>query len=124
MNRSDAHRNGGRFPVIGSRLGKSMRVGALALIGVMHQAHAAADDDADFARSKKCMNCHAIDRKVVGPAFRSVAARYAGDKEAEARLAKKIMQGGSGSWGVVPMPSNDVTKAEAERLAHWVLTQK
>ena len=101
-----------------------MALGALAMVCVMHPAHAAPDDDAALARSKKCMNCHAIDQKVVGPGYRSVATRYANDKDAETRLAKKIMQGGSGSWGVVPMPSNDVTAAEAQRLAHWVLMQK
>ena len=82
-------------------------------------------DDADFAKSKKCMNCHALDQKLVGPAFKAVAARYAGDKDAEARLAKKIREGGAGSWGVVPMPANtEVDAAAAQRLAHWVLMQK
>ncbi|MEO8935552.1 MAG: c-type cytochrome [Burkholderiaceae bacterium] len=82
-------------------------------------------DDADFAKSKKCMNCHAIGEKLVGPAFRSVATRYANDRDAKARLAKKIREGGSGAWGVVPMPMNpDVSVPEAQRLAHWVLMQK
>ena len=75
-------------------------------------------------RAKKCTNCHAIDQKVVGPAFKAVAARYAKDATAEDRLAKKIREGGEGAWGVVPMPSNDVTTAEARQLAHWVLQQK
>jgi cytochrome c len=87
--------------------------------------HAQAADDAALARARKCMNCHAIDQKLVGPAFKSVASRYANDKDAEARLAKKIRDGGSGSWGVVPMPTNsDVTPDEAKQLAHWVLMQK
>jgi cytochrome c len=87
--------------------------------------HAQAADDATLARTKKCMNCHAIDQKLVGPAFKSVASRYANDKDAEARLAKKIREGGSGSWGVVPMPTNaEVTPDEAKQLAHWVLMQK
>jgi cytochrome c len=82
-------------------------------------------DDADFAKSKKCMGCHAIDEKRVGPPFKAVAARYANDPGAEARLANKIRVGGSGAWGVVPMPANDqVSKPDAERLAHWVLMQK
>ena len=85
---------------------------------------ARAADDGDLARAKKCLSCHAVDRKLVGPAYKDVAARYANDKDAEARLAKKIMEGGAGAWGVVPMPSNEVTKAEAQRLAHWVLMQK
>ncbi len=85
---------------------------------------AVAADDAALARSKKCMNCHAVGEKLVGPAFKDVAARYANDKEAEDRLAKKIREGGAGAWGVVPMPTNDVTPAEARELAHWVLMQK
>lgn len=87
--------------------------------------HAAYADDAQMARSKKCMSCHALDQKLVGPAFKSVAAKYANDAGAEARLAKKIREGGSGAWGVVPMPANpDVSAAEAQQLAHWVLMQK
>ncbi len=82
----------------------------------------AADDDA-LARAKNCLNCHALDRKVVGPAYRDVAKRYAGDRDAEARLALKIRRGGAGAWGVVPMPANAVTPDEAVRLARWVLMQ-
>jgi len=82
-------------------------------------------DDADLAKSKKCMNCHALDEKRVGPPFKAVAARYANDQAAEERLADKIRNGGSGAWGVVPMPQNDeVSKEDAKRLAHWVLMQK
>ena len=97
---------------------------ALAVLGLAWGVHAAPGDEADLARAKKCMNCHALDQKLVGPAFRDVASRYANDKQAEARLATKIREGGAGSWGVVPMPANAVTQAEAERLAHWVLMQK
>ena len=82
-------------------------------------------DEAEMVRAKKCMSCHTIDQKLVGPAFKSVAAKYAGDASAEARLAKKIREGGAGVWGVVPMPANpEVNAAEAQRLAHWVLMQK
>jgi cytochrome c len=83
-----------------------------------------AADDVAMAKAKKCTNCHAVDQKLVGPAFKDVAARYAKDAGAEDRLARKIRDGGAGSWGVVPMPSNDVTPAEAKELAHWVLQQK
>lgn len=87
--------------------------------------HAAYADEADMARSKKCMSCHALDQKLVGPAFKSIAAKYATDAGAQARLAKKIREGGSGVWGAVPMPANpEVNAAEAERLAQWVLLQK
>jgi cytochrome c len=99
---------------------------AIALISLLAciPAPSTAADDVALARAKKCMNCHAVAEKLVGPAFKEVAARYANDKQAEDRLAKKIREGGSGAWGVVPMPTNDVTPAEARELAHWVLMQK
>ena len=69
------------------------------------------------------MACHAVDRKLVGPAYKDVAAKYAGQKDAAAKLAEKIMKGGVGAWGPVPMPANpQVSPTEAKKLAHWVLT--
>ena len=80
---------------------------------------------AALAQSKSCLGCHAMDRKVVGPSFTDVAAKYAGDLGAEARLAAKIRKGGSGVWGPVPMPGNgQISEAEAKQLAEWVLSQK
>ncbi len=97
---------------------------AAAVVGFI-SLHVAYADEADMVRSKKCMSCHALDQKLVGPAFKSVAAKYANDAGAEERLAKKIREGGSGVWGVVPMPANpEVNAAESQRLAHWVLMQK
>ena len=85
----------------------------------------AARADAALAQKKNCMACHAIDKKVVGPAYKDVAAKYAGQKDAADKLAAKIMKGGSGVWGPVPMPANpQVSEAEAKQLAAWVLTQK
>ncbi len=99
--------------------------GLVAAALLLAQATTARADDADFVKSKKCMNCHALDEKRVGPPFTSIAARYANDKEAEGRLAKKIREGGSGAWGVVPMPMNpEVDASESIRLARWVLMQK
>ena len=81
--------------------------------------------DQALATAKNCMSCHAIDRKLVGPAYRDVATKYAGQKDAVDRLAAKIMKGGSGVWGPVPMPANSqVNEAEAKKLAAWVLTLK
>ena len=81
--------------------------------------------DQALATSKNCMSCHALDRKVVGPAYKDVAAKYAGDKTAADRLATKIQKGGAGVWGPVPMPSNtQVNDAEARKLAAWILTVK
>lgn len=81
--------------------------------------------DLALATSKNCMACHAIDKKLVGPAYKEVAAKYAGQKDAVDKLSAKIMKGGSGVWGPVPMPANtQVNEAEAKKLAAWVLTQK
>ncbi len=81
--------------------------------------------DQALATAKNCMACHAIDKKVVGPAYKDVAAKYAGQKDAVDKLATKIMKGGSGVWGPVPMPANtQVNDAEAKKLAAWVLSLK
>ncbi|HEY0200925.1 MAG TPA: c-type cytochrome [Burkholderiaceae bacterium] len=81
--------------------------------------------DQALATSKNCMACHATDKKLVGPAYKDVAAKYAGQKDAVDKLAAKIVKGGSGVWGPVPMPANpQVSEAEAKKLAAWVLTIK
>jgi cytochrome c len=81
--------------------------------------------NADLAKQKNCMACHAVDKKLVGPSYKDVAAKYAGQADAAGKLAQKIMKGGSGVWGPVPMPANaQVSEAEAKTLAAWVLTQK
>ena len=81
--------------------------------------------DQALATAKNCMACHAVDKKLVGPSYKDVAAKYAGQKDAVDKLAVKIMKGGSGVWGPVPMPANaQVNDAEAKKLAAWVMTQK
>ena len=81
--------------------------------------------NAELAKAKNCMTCHSVENKVVGPAFKDVAAKYKGDKGAEDRLAQKVLKGGSGVWGPVPMPANtQVNEAEARTLVKWVLSQK
>lgn len=81
--------------------------------------------DEALARSKNCMACHAVDRKLVGPSFKDIAAKYANDKAAADKLATKIQKGGSGVWGAIPMPASpQVNDAEAKRLATWVLGRK
>lgn len=85
----------------------------------------AAFASADLAKAKNCMACHAMDKKLVGPSYKDVAAKYAADKDATAKLAKKIREGGMGVWGQIPMPANpQVTEAEAQALAKWVMTVK
>jgi cytochrome c len=82
----------------------------------------AATAPADLARSRGCLACHAVDRKVVGPSFKDIAAKYKGDAGAPAKLAEKIRGGSSGAWGSIPMPRNSsVTPAEAATLAQWIM---
>ena len=79
----------------------------------------------ELAKLRNCMNCHGLDRKIVGPAFKDVAARYAGKAGAAEVLAIKIVKGGGGAWGPVPMAANPgVSAEEAKKLAAWVLTVK
>ena len=79
---------------------------------------------AELAKQKNCLACHATDKKLVGPSYKDVAAKYKADKDAAAKLAKKIREGGVGVWGQVPMPANpQVNEQEAMSLAKWVLSQ-
>ena len=81
--------------------------------------------DQNLAGSKNCLACHSVNTAVVGPAFKEVAKKYAGDKDAPAALATKIRAGGGGVWGAVPMPANpQVNEAEAKKLVAWILSLK
>lgn len=81
--------------------------------------------DPALAQSKNCMACHAADKKLVGPSYKDVAKKYAGNASAADMLATKIIKGGSGAWGAVPMPANpQVSEAEAKKLAAWILATK
>ena len=95
---------------------------ALLASGVVMAGQVQADEA--LAKAKNCMACHAVDKKMVGPAYKDVAAKYKADKNAVAMLAAKIKAGGKGVWGEVPMPPNNVTPEEATKLATWVLAQK
>jgi cytochrome c len=78
-----------------------------------------------LAGQKNCLSCHQIDSKVVGPAYKDVAAKYASQPDAAAKLVQKVMKGGSGVWGAVPMPANpQVNEAEAKQLVAWILSLK
>lgn len=80
---------------------------------------------ADLAKEKNCLSCHTVDKKLVGPTYKDVAKKYAGQKDAADKLADKILKGSSGVWGPVPMPANaQVSAAEAKTLANWILTLK
>jgi len=101
-----------------------MMVGMVMASAMASQA-AMADAGLDLAKSKNCLACHAVASKLVGPAYKDVAAKYAGQKDAEGKLVAKVMKGGSGVWGAVPMPANpQVSEAEAHTLVKWVLSQK
>ncbi|MBS0293809.1 MAG: c-type cytochrome [Proteobacteria bacterium] len=81
--------------------------------------------DEAMAKAKNCMACHAIDKKLVGPAYKDVAKKYAGNKAAEATLVQHVLKGSSGVWGPVPMPANaQVNEAEAKQLVSWILSLK
>lgn len=78
--------------------------------------------DLALATSKNCMACHAVDKKLVGPSYKDVAKKYAGQKDVAGKVADKIIKGGSGVFGAIPMPANpQVNEAEAKKLAAWIL---
>ena len=88
-------------------------------------AQALAADEMALAQKSACTACHAVDKKVVGPAFKEVAAKYRNDKGAEAKLVDKVKKGGVGVWGQVPMPPNAaVSDADVKTLVKWVLSLK
>ena len=100
---------------------KVVAVAALGLLVVGPPAFASAE----LAKQKNCLACHAVDKKLVGPSYKDVAAKYAGQKSAEDKLVQKVMKGGAGAWGPVPMPANpQVSEADAKTLVKWVLSQK
>ena len=74
------------------------------------------------ANSNACMGCHAVDRKLVGPSFQQIAAKYKGDAQAPAKLARKVKEGGSGVWGMIPMPAHQtMSDADIRAVVDWVL---
>ena len=98
---------------------------ALVFIASGLAASAPAMADLQLATAKNCMACHAVDKKLVGPSYKEVAAKYAGQADAAGKLEGKVLKGGSGVWGPVPMPSNSQVNAdEAKKLVAWILTQK
>jgi cytochrome c len=79
----------------------------------------------ELAQKKNCLSCHAMDKKVIGPAYKDIAGKYAGQKDAVDKLAEKVIKGGAGVWGPVPMPANaQVNAAEARQLVQWILSVK
>ena len=98
---------------------------AIASVSAMLAVSTPALADLQLATAKNCMACHAVDKKLVGPSYKEVAVKYAGQKDAVAKLSAKVIKGGSGVWGPVPMPANaQVTPDEAKKLVDWILATK
>jgi cytochrome c len=96
---------------------------AMATFGVLAAGNAAANEK--LAQSNGCMTCHAVDKKVIGPSYKEIAAKYRSDKAAEANLVKKVKAGGSGVWGPTPMPPNaHIKEDDIKTLVQWVLATK
>jgi cytochrome c len=97
----------------------------LALVAAAATVSAPAMADEALAKAKNCLACHATDKKVLGPSYKEVAAKYAGQKDAADKLAAKIIKGGVGVWGQIPMPANaQVNEAESKKLVAWILSLK
>lgn len=97
----------------------------LALLLSLAATAGTASAQMELAQKKNCLACHQIDKKVVGPSYKDVAAKYAGQADAVDKLTVKVLKGGSGVWGSMLMPANpQVTEAEAKQLVQWILTLK
>lgn len=102
-----------------------VKFGMAALAGLMISGAACAADELPLAQKSGCLACHAVDHKVIGPAYKDVAKKYAGDKTQAARLYAKVKNGGGGVWGQIPMPPNSaVSEGDIKTLVDWVLSLK
>ena len=103
---------------------KSLATGLLVCVGLLAGGSPSIAQEA-LAKKHNCLACHAVDKKLVGPAYKDVAAKYRSDAGAAARLAEKIKNGSSGTWGQIPMPPNaSVPDADIKALVKWVLSLK
>jgi cytochrome c len=97
---------------------------ALALFAALPTS-SAAFASAELAKSKNCVACHSVERKMIGPSYKAMAERYGKDESAIKVLSEKIVKGGSGSWGQMPMPPQaGVAPEEAEVLVKWILSHQ
>ena len=100
-------------------------VALLAVATITASGAALADAGEDLLKKSGCTACHAIDKKVIGPAYQDVAAKYKGDAGAAAKLADKVKKGGSGVWGPIPMPPNTAVKDEdIKKMVAYILALK
>ena len=102
---------------------KPVKAAALAACAALLAALPAAADEA-LAKAKGCTACHDTKKKLIGPAYADVAAKYKADKDAPAKLAASVLKGSTGKWGQVPMPANKVSDDEAKKLVAWILSVK
>lgn len=95
----------------------------IAASAVLLAGNAYAGDAKELAQKSGCLACHSIDKKVLGPSYKDVAAKYKGDKAAEAKLIAKVKAGGSGVWGPMPMPANSpqVKDEDIKSIVQWIL---
>lgn len=100
----------------------TVAVAAMLLSGSVSAANA--DAAKALAQKSGCLACHSIDKKVLGPSYKDVAAKYKGDKTAEAKLVAKVKAGGSGVWGPMPMPANSpqVKDEDIKTIVQWILS--
>jgi cytochrome c len=99
-----------------------MKLIAAAVISAAALVSAPAMANLDLAKKSNCMSCHTVDKKLVGPAYKDVAAKYAGKADAVKTLSAKVKAGGKGNWGEIPMPPNAAVKdADIETLVKWIL---
>ena len=104
-------------------MSRNLLAAALAL--ALSAASSTALASLELAKAKNCTACHAVDKKMIGPAYKDVASKYANDKDAVAKLSERVRKGVVGNWGQIPMPPNpQVSEAESETLVKWVLSQK
>ena len=104
---------------------KAMMMAVAAAGSLMIAGQASADDAAKaLAQKSGCLACHTVDKKVLGPSYKDVAAKYKGQKDAEAKLVDKVKKGGSGVWGPIPMPANSpqVKDEDIKTIVKWILT--
>lgn len=102
---------------------QSMAVGAVSMAMLAAPAMAATPEE--LLKSNGCTACHAVDKKMVGPAYKDVAAKYGSDKDAQAKLVEKVKKGGSGVWGPIPMPPQAHVKDEdIQAMVKYIMTLK
>lgn len=94
--------------------------------GLVFAGNVFAESGEVLAKNNNCLTCHAIDKKVLGPPLKDIAAKYKDDKGAQASLEKKVRTGGAGTWGKLPMPATamSVSDGDIKSIVQWVLSLK